>query len=82
MERNEEGDPIRLGGLHEDWRPELASRRIVGRLDGGESDNGVYVPPQTGDSDDECPTSSEEDSDDNGSADSEGDSDEIESDSL
>ena len=46
---------------------------------GGESDDGDYVPPQTGDSGNDS-SSCEEDSDDDGLGDSGGDSDEIGSD--
>jgi len=78
--RSEEEDPVGLGGLQEDQQPELTSGSTNAGLDGSESDDGDYVPPQTGDSDDEYSTSYEGNSDDNSSADSEVDSDEIESD--
>ena len=79
-ERNEERDTVQPSRLREDQRPKRVGGSTVGGLDGGESDDGDYVPPQMGDSDDECSTSHEGDSDDNGSTDYEGDSDEIESD--
>ena len=78
-EQNKDGDSVRLVGLRGDRQPELAGGSTVGGINGDESDDGDYVPPQTGDSDDES-TSHEGDSDDSGSTDFEGDSDEIESD--
>jgi len=51
-----------------------------GGLDGDESDDGDYVHPQVGESDDEDSTSHKGDSGDDKLADYEGDSDDIESD--
>lgn len=80
--QNGEEDPVRPSGLREDQPPELGSGSTNGGSNGGdsESDDGDYVPPQMGDSDDEYSATSEEGSDDSDSPDSEGDSDKIESD--
>jgi len=77
-ERNEEGDAVQPAGLREDQQPERASGTTVGGLCGDESDDGDYVPPQTGESDDgETSTSYKGDSDNDGVMESEGDPDEI-----
>lgn len=78
-ERNESGDLVQPGRLREDHQPKHVSGSTGGGSNGGESDDGDYVPPETGDSDDGNSTSYEGDSDD-ASTGSEGGSDEIESD--
>ena len=70
-ERNEGGDAVQPARLWEDQQPKRTSGSTVGGLEGDESDDGDYVPPQTGESDDVdgSSTNYEGDSDDGDSTD-------------
>lgn len=71
---NKEEDCVQPGRLQDAQGP-----KPVG-VDGDESSDGDYVPPETSNADDDCSTGRDDDSDDDGPASSEGDSDEIGSD--